>query len=108
MNDKDINEIQAICLEKKATDSKIIDPASIVMAHWTRHKCQYGCPGYGKNLCCPPHSPTPDETKKILADYTIGLLIHFDSGAKITKAMAEIEREAFLKSKYLPAEPVAL
>lgn len=100
MNDKDIKEIQAICLEKKAIASKLIDPASIVIAHWTRHKCQYGCQGYGKSLCCPPHSPTPDQTKKIIADYTIGLLIHFGSGAKISKTMAEIEREAFLKNHH--------
>jgi len=100
MNNTDITEIQTICLEKKAIDSKLIEAESIVIGHWTRHKCQYGCPVYGKSLCCPPHSPTPDQTKKIIADYTIGLLIHFGGGLKIAKTMAQIERETFLRNHH--------
>ena len=39
--------------------AKIIDPGSIVTAEWVRMKCQYGCPGFGERLCCPPRTPKP-------------------------------------------------
>lgn len=99
MNEEDRSDIQAICRKKKAIDSKFIDPKSIVVGYWTRYKCQYGCQAYGKSLCCPPHSPTPDETKKIIADFNLGLLIRFGGDIKrVTKAIVRIEREIFLKN----------
>ena len=89
-------QITKFCIAQKAVDSKFIDPASVVIGYLTRFKCQYGCAAYGKSLCCPPNTPTPDETKKILSDYSLGLLVHFGGKVSITKAMATIEREVFL------------
>ena len=40
-----------------AAQAAVIDPKTIVTAPWVAFKCQYGCPYYGKNLCCPPHAP---------------------------------------------------
>jgi len=96
MNQKQKTEIEKLCRENKALDSKFIDPKSIVVGHWVRFKCQYGCGGYGKSLSCPPHSPTPDETKKIISDYSVALLAHFDAEANVSKTVATIEREIFL------------
>jgi len=100
MNENDKTDIQALCKENKAINSKFIDPKSIAIGHWTRFKCQYGCPGFNKSLCCPPNSPTPDETKKIVADYELGLLIHFGGDVRVTKTIVNIEREVFLKNYY--------
>jgi predicted metal-binding protein len=97
MNKKDKLEIQALCLEKKAVSSKFIDPKSIVVGHWPRLKCQYGCSAYGRTLCCPPYAPEPDETKKIIADFNIGLLVRFKSYKGLTKTIVQMEREVFLK-----------
>ncbi len=77
MHQSDKAEIEELCFENKALGAKYIDPQSVVIGYWTRYKCQYGCGAYGKSLCCPPHTPTPDETKKILTDYNVGLLVHF-------------------------------
>ncbi len=55
---------------------KIIDPDSIVTAEWVRMKCQYGCPGFGESLCCPPHTPTPDMTRKVIDSYQKAILLH--------------------------------
>jgi predicted metal-binding protein len=96
MNRKTKTEIKILCRENKALDAKFIDPNSIVVGYWVRFKCQYGCGGYGKSLCCPPHSPTPDETKKIISDYHVALLAHFDGEANVSKTVATIERELFL------------
>jgi predicted metal-binding protein len=100
MIEQDKIDIQKLCLEKKAINSKFIAPESIIVGYWPRYKCQYGCAGYGKSLCCPPHSPTPDETKKIVIDYQLGLLIHFGGDVPVTKTIAELEREVFLRNYY--------
>jgi len=100
MDIKDKIKIESLCIDKKALNSKFIDPTSIVIGYWTRYKCQYGCSGYGKSLCCPPHSPTPGETKKIISEYNLGLLIHFGGDIRVTKTIVEIEREIFLKNYY--------
>jgi len=100
MVERDKTEIQALCIAMSAIDSRFIDPTSIAIAHWVKYKCQYGCSGYGKSLCCPPHAPTPEETKKIVAEYSLGLLIHFGGLVSVTKAIVEIERELFLRNYY--------
>jgi predicted metal-binding protein len=98
--DRDKVEIQELCRSKGAVDSRYIDPASVITAHWVRYKCQYGCSGYGKSPCCPPRSPAPDETKRIVAEYSLGLLVHFKKLSGVTQAIVEIERELFLRNYY--------
>jgi predicted metal-binding protein len=100
MNSSDKEKIESLCVAHKAIDFKFIDPKSVVIGYWTRFKCQYGCGAYGKSLCCPPNSPTPDETQKILFDYNVGLLVHYGGDVKVTKAIASIERDIFLMNYY--------
>ena len=91
--------IEKLCLENKALEAAFIDPTSIVVGHWPRFKCQYGCPSYGKSLCCPPRAPSPDATKQIIADYTLALLVRFGGGVEeVTQSMVVIERAIFLKN----------
>ena len=47
----------------------------VVVGNWVRLKCQYGCPSYAKKLSCPPYSPTPEDTRKVLSEYTKAYLI---------------------------------
>ncbi len=56
--------------------AKMVDPQSIVTAEWVRMKCQFGCPGFGMSLCCPPHSPTPEKTRRVIDAYQKALLLH--------------------------------
>ncbi len=51
-----------------------IAPSSIVTAAWTIMKCRYGCPEYGRNLCCPPFAPSWRETADIIACYDNAIL----------------------------------
>ncbi|MCX6655541.1 MAG: DUF2284 domain-containing protein, partial [Candidatus Bathyarchaeota archaeon] len=64
-----------LALEKGALEAKIIPASSIKTAAWTRLRCQYGCSNYGTNLCCPPFSPTAEETQKVIDDYSYALLV---------------------------------
>ena len=80
-------------------EAKIINPRTVETAPWVRWKCQFGCGGYNSSLMCPPHSRTPEETRKVLDSYKRAIL--FETGRLETKKIAtKIEREAFLSGYY--------
>lgn len=99
-------------------DLKPISTELIVVADWVRLKCRYGCRAYGKHLCCPPYSPTPQEMRAVLSAYRHAVLARFEakpdqrllpkhihhafwnSLSKIHKTLYELERTAFLAGYY--------
>ena len=87
-------------IELSAKESKIVDPSSIVTADWVRMKCQFGCGGYGSSYCCPPNTPRPEETRKVIDCYEKALLAHFAGDTGVTKAIVELEKAAFLSGFY--------
>jgi predicted metal-binding protein len=54
----------------------VIDPHSVAIAEWVRLKCQFGCPGFGRSHCCPPNTPTPEVTQKVVDSYQKAILLH--------------------------------
>ncbi|MBL7084557.1 MAG: DUF2284 domain-containing protein [Candidatus Omnitrophica bacterium] len=80
----------------KVKDAKIIPAKSIVTAEWVRRKCQFGCEGYGWRLTCPPYSPTPEQTRRMLTHYKYGLLVHGDEHTDISRIISVLERNIFL------------
>jgi predicted metal-binding protein len=97
---EDLKRLCSIALELGAEEAKIIKAEDVVVADWVRLKCQYGCDGYGKSLTCPPYSPTPEQTRKILSCYKYAILVRFPPDSDIHRAMAKLEREAFLSGYY--------
>ena len=92
--------IQRAC-ELGAIDAKDISPQHVFTAEWVRRKCQYGCDGFGEHLTCPPYSPTPQETRRMLDEYEIAILIHCPSKKiDMHKLVYTLEREAFLSGYY--------
>lgn len=61
-----------------ATHARPVAPGSVVTAPWVRLKCQFGCPGYGRSHCCPPHTPTPGQSRAILDAYERAILFHIE------------------------------
>jgi Predicted metal-binding protein len=55
-----------------------IESKNIVVADWVRFKCRYGCKGFGKHMGCPPYGPSVEETRRMIAEYELGLLLRFD------------------------------
>ena len=85
--------------ELGARGAKIILPRSVATSPWVRIKCQFGCGGFGTSLMCPPHTPKPEETRRILDTYKRAIL--FTSGSVDTKEIAaKMEREIFLSGCY--------
>jgi len=92
-------------LERGIDGAKAIDPHSIATAEWVRTKCQYGCPGFGMRLCCPPHTPTPDVTRKVIDSYEKAVLLHqrLRKGEKkrtFSEEIVRLEIEIFLDGYY--------
>jgi predicted metal-binding protein len=84
-----------------AIEAKIISPKQVFTAEWVRRKCQYGCDGFGEHLTCPPYSPTPQETRRLLDEYETALLIHCPSrGSEVLQIVCILEREAFISGYY--------
>ena len=91
------------------THAKPVRPASVVTAPWVRLKCQFGCPGYGLSLCCPPNTPSHEETRKVLDAYQRAILFHLevpktpDRRKHVQKMMAglvDLEGEVFMDDHY--------
>lgn len=80
--------------------AKIVAPSEVVTAAWVRLKCQYGCGGYGQCLACPPYTPTPEQTRKVLDCYQRAILIHLSPGAELKAIVVELEREIFLRGAW--------
>lgn len=95
-----------LALEKGATDAVLVKTAGIYTAPWVRLKCRFGCRGYGKGLCCPPHSPTPEEMRAILDSYSVGLLLHrhvkkgWAAVGDLNQLTVDLERTLFLDGYY--------
>ncbi len=84
-----------------AKDARVIRPSSVVTAPWVRMKCRFGCGGWGGCLTCPPNSPTPKETRKVLDCYKRAILVHTTSRWQGVKAMVvRMERSIFLGGFY--------
>jgi predicted metal-binding protein len=92
--------LEAYCtkaLEMGLTGAKVIDPRSVVTAEWVRMKCQFGCTGFGMSLCCPPHTPAPEVTRKVIDSYTKAILLHrrMEKGKRakdLTQIVIHLER----------------
>ena len=93
---KDLRRYLKKAKELGAKDAKIIPADRVYTAGWVRLKCQYGCGGWGDRLTCPPNSPTPEQTAKLLKEYRRAVLIHGDGDADIQGIVAALEREIFL------------
>jgi len=87
-------------VELGAEEAKIIGAETIITAPWVRLKCQFGCDGYNSTYCCPPHTPTPDETRQVIDCYKKAVLIHNAKLGSITKIIVKLEREIFLSGYY--------
>jgi len=107
-----VKSVESFCkraVEMGIEEAKIIDPGSVVTAEWVRLKCQYGCPGFGESLCCPPRTPTPEMTRKVIDSYQKAILLHqrlpkrktrwarFDN---FSKSIVRLEIEIFLDGYY--------
>jgi predicted metal-binding protein len=100
-------------------DFKLIPTKDIEIAEWVRWKCEYGCKAFGKHMTCPPHTPRPEDTRKLINCFEKALIVRFNNvqpNSKVSPAhihhylwdailaihntMFEFEKCAFLAGYY--------
>ena len=65
-----------------AIEAKIVTPGKLVVEDRVLLKCKSGCNMYGHKFVCPPHTPTPQEFRKILREYRAILIAKFPAEAE--------------------------
>lgn len=86
--------------ELGAARAKTIDTDTIVVEKWVRWKCRYGCPMYEKDPYHPPYAPDVKETKEILQEYNVAILLNGPDGKKLTEIAVQLEGEAYHMGYY--------
>lgn len=78
----------------------MINPQDVVTAHWAKDHCRYGCSSYGEK-CCPPNSPSYEETRVKLNGYTKAFLIEGQPPTRdFQKLMLNAEKMVFKQGFY--------
>ena len=110
--EKDLQVLIEKALAAGASAARVVDVNTIKTGSWTRWKCQYGCPNYGKTLCCPPYSPDYETTQRFLSEYKKGIIVQYTMqldptgpadferadlqlSNELLRILLELEREAF-------------
>src|SRR3972149_7701218 len=95
--------VETFCKEARdmgALDAVVISPQKVFTAAWVRMRCQYGCSEYGQCLTCPPYSPTPETTRKMLDEYKSAILLHGGKAGPLREIARELEDKIFLAGYY--------
>jgi predicted metal-binding protein len=74
--------LRKLALELGASDAAIIQANQVVVEDRVVLKCRVGCDSYGKTLSCPPYTPSPDEFRRIVGEYSFALFMKFKSHAE--------------------------
>lgn len=77
MKKEDMEELMEEARKAGADDVKMVDVTRVKRGVWTRMKCQFGCPQYGKSLCCPPYTPELSAMNEFLNEYSVGILVKY-------------------------------
>ena len=95
MEKADLMKYCDLAKELGAADAQIIEVGQIIVREWVNWKCRFGCDTYGRSLMCPPHSPTTEDTNKLLKEYKYALL--FRAKHSLPKYLAvDLEKKIFL------------
>lgn len=100
-------DLEALFRKRGYADFGWLDPRQIVVAHWPRMKCLYGCPGYGHTATCPPNVPTVEECAAFFRDYRRAVVFHFEKKVarpaarfawtrSVNLGLLRLEREVFI------------
>lgn len=80
--------LRKMALELGAVDAKVITADKVVVEDRIVLKCKVGCPNYGKTLACPPYTPTAEEFRKIVSEYSYAVFMKFESKARADAEIA--------------------
>ena len=100
-------ELASLFANHGYTDFRWFDPHDIVVAHWVRMKCTYGCGSYGRVASCPPNVPSVSDCRAFFDEYSTAVLFHFEKAVnepedrrawskETNQTLLKLERAVFL------------
>ena len=103
----DKTEIEEIIKNQGFVNYKWIDPREVVVSHWVRFKCMFGCDSYAETASCPPNTPSIEECREFFKEYETALIFHFplkledpedrhEHFRKVNRQLYQLERAIFL------------
>lgn len=106
-SDRTREQVERLIRDHGYQDFRWLDPREIVVAHWVRMKCQFGCAEYGHNACCPPATPAVEECARFFREYQRAVVLRFSTRVErpeerhawtraINLRLLKLERELFL------------
>ena len=93
MQPKNLDDLVAKSLENGASVAKVVAVKDIVTDGRTRLKCQFGCDSFGRNLMCPPHTPSHEVCLDILDKYSWAILFEFEIPGEELDMVLDVQRE---------------
>lgn len=96
----DVDNCLRMLIDEGALDAVVVKTGSVVTAPWVAFRCQYGCPNFGRCLCCPPHTPTYEQTRKILDSFECAVLFCCTELETVTPLAVKAARQLFLDGYY--------
>lgn len=67
--------LEETAFKRGCPEAKVVPVDKVVVEDRVRLRCMIGCPHYGKGLRCPPYTPSIDEFRKILNDYSFAMVV---------------------------------
>ena len=97
----DLDKYVALAKRLKMIDALIISPADICFDLRALLKCRWGCEDFfQRTVKCHDRGTTFEERVKMVKSYSHALLTHSQNARDLSKAVLEIEREAYLDGLY--------
>jgi predicted metal-binding protein len=102
------SNLETLFTKHDCTDFRWIEIDKIVVSHWVRMKCTFGCEGYGTRVTCPPNLPAVSECQHFFREYEHATIFHFNKAMEkpedrsawtrsINQNLQKLERDVFLK-----------
>jgi len=82
--------LTAFALELGTSEAKVVPAREVIVENRNVLKCHVGCKHYGKTLMCPPHSPSVEDFRKIISEYSQVLLLKLNSRAELSPDVAKL------------------
>lgn len=98
--EKDLEELKDLAEAGGALSAEVIPAHEVIFDERAVHKCQYGCPSYGRYLTCPPHTPAPADFERALRSYKWAVLLECEL-ADLNRLVVEVEKAAMRRGYYL-------
>jgi predicted metal-binding protein len=102
--------IETLIQEFGFSEYRWIKPEQILISHWVRLKCLYGCGETGRPAC-PPNLPSIHDCRELIQEYTDILIFRFEKDViyqdyprkwaqGLTQKLLELEKRIFLAGYY--------